>query len=81
MSNVVKVKVSSEFPPAHAEWEVDIGAHDQTLEQQLAYTNLCYDIVAVGIGYLGIEFSKWITGNIDEEEFTKRMRAAREALL
>ena len=81
MSNVIKVKVSSDFPPAHAEWEVDIGQHGQTESQQLVYTNLCYDLVAIGVGKLGIEFSKWITGEIDEEELNRRMRAAREALL
>ena len=69
MGQKVRVNVSSTLPPAKAEWEVDVGDDPK---QAMVYTNLAYDLIAVAMGKLGVEMSKWILSG-DAESFNKEM--------
>jgi hypothetical protein len=61
MSNVFKVKATSDLPEASAKWTVNVDAG--TPEQQLVYMNLAYDLIAVAMGKLGLAMSDWILGD------------------
>lgn len=72
-----RVEANSSTPPASAEWKVDLG-DDQ--KQVLIYTNLGYDLVAAAIAKLGVEFSKYITGESSEEQLNTNMNKVFDAL-
>jgi hypothetical protein len=53
-----KVKVTSEsWPPAEAYWQVEVP--DDNPEQALIYNNLMFDLIAIVLGKLGVEYSKF----------------------
>jgi hypothetical protein len=79
MTNIVSIEGSAETPKSKACWSVDVG--DGSPQQQLAYVNLVYDLIAVALGKLGIHYSQWIVGDINEDEFHKVMDDVRRSLI
>jgi hypothetical protein len=61
MSNIFKVKATSDFPKAGSGWHVDLEGG--TPEQQLAYTNLGYALIGRAMVRLGVAMSEAITGD------------------
>lgn len=72
-----KVEASSTLPPASAEWKVDLGDDPK---QVLTYTNLGYDLIAAAMAKLGVEFSKYITGESSEDQLNTNMNKVFDAL-
>jgi hypothetical protein len=60
MGQKFKVEVTSDMPPARAEWAVDLGDDPKEV---LIYTNLGYDLIAVAMAKLGVAMSEHILGD------------------
>lgn len=60
----VKVTVKTEVPPASGKWMVDVG--DDPV-QQLAYSNLTYDLVAKAMARIGFAMSEWVLTGDDSK--------------
>lgn len=60
---VVKVSVKSTQPPQKCVYDVQLDQMGETPEQQLIFTNLAFDLIAVAMGKLGAAMSEAVLGN------------------
>jgi len=57
---ILKVKVSSTLPVGSATWKVDNGDDPR---DNLIYTNLAYDLIAIALAKLGVAMSEHVLGD------------------
>jgi hypothetical protein len=86
ISSVARVVATSTLgPTGYLEWNTnlsDVLCIKDDVEQVkdiLLYQNLMFDIVGLGLGKLGAEYSKLLTGEIDRAEFDTRMNKLKAA--
>jgi len=68
----LKVRVSCDHPQSKAGWDVDICSMGETPEQQLAYVNLAYALVAKAMSKLGVAMSQSLAGDNAQMDAMKR---------
>jgi hypothetical protein len=76
MGFALKVAVTTQLPPADANWNVDLGDDPKNA---LIYGNLAYDLVAAAMARLGVEYSKFVLDG-DEGQFRSSMDEVQTAL-
>ena len=77
MSNKFVVTIKTELPPGEANWMVDLGDDPK---QGLIYGNLGYDLIAAAMAKLGVEYSKYMLGDQDGEQFSAKMSSVMDAM-
>ena len=75
---MTKVVVTTEmWPTASSTWEVEMPSTDPAAS--LVYNNLVYDLIAVVVGKLGIEYSKLVADD-DRARFDTEMERVMGAI-
>ena len=84
---ISKVRASSTaWPAAKMSWEtvlpdeLDGVTPEVMLNMHLLYNNLMYDLVGAAMSKLGLEYSKLISGQIDQKTFDECMCCVKKAL-